>query len=286
MIQNIKKYWQALRLSEVALMSGFFIIGSFFAIEEIDSTVFIKLLGLSALSFFIVLSVYSFNAAAGKTQDKNNLRLKNLWNFNKQVFLLISLVFFLISIVLSFILYHYASALCFIIIILWVSYSHPSYGLKQKAIWGTLIHFFAQILHFIMAWIIFTDFIPESILIALFFSIAFSSGHILHEIIDYEADKDSGFKTSPVVFGIRNTSFVLVFILLINSSLICYLLISDIISIVAWLSFFPASLIHLLLVLANINNIKLKALLVRNVYRSLYFTAGIVFFVLILLKNI
>ena len=282
----ILKYWNAFRINEVILMSGFFIIGSFFSISTFNNEVVFHLLGLVILSFAIVLSVYSFNAAAGKEQDANNLRLKNLWNFSKPTFLKISAVFFALSLIISFSLSIISFLLTIVITLLWILYSHPVFGLKQKAIYGTLIHFVGQILHFIMAWIIFKNFSIDALLIATFFAIAFSSGHLLHEIIDYEADKNSGFKTSPILFGIKRTSLFLVLILVINSLLICYLVVEGIISTTAWGCFFPVSAIHLLLIVVIFRNIFSRAILVRNIYRSLYFAAGITYFVLILFNDI
>lgn len=286
MISLLKKYWQAFRLNEVILMSGFFIIGGFFAITEFNKEVAYKLIGLIILSITIVLSVYSFNAAAGKSQDANNLRLKNLWNLSKSTFLIFAALFFAFSLIISFYLNIISSILTVIIILLWVLYSHPVIGFKQKAVWGTLIHFIAQILHFIMAWLIFQIFSWDAVLIAIYFSIAFSSGHLLHEIIDCEVDKNSGFRTSPVVFGIKKTSLLLILMLLINCVLISFLLNSETITVFAWICFFPSSIIHLLLVLINYRNIREKALLIRNIYRPLYLVSGIIYFIIILTKDI
>ncbi len=282
MKEIILKYWQAFRLNEVILMSGFFIIGSFFAIEEFDSDTVLKLSGLVMLSFTIVLSVYSFNAAAGKAQDKNNLRLKNLWNLNQKTFLIFSTLFFLLSLVISLFLNFYCSILTIIITALWILYSHPKFGLKQKAIYGTMIHFFGQILHFIMAWIIFQDFSIDAVLIAIYFSTAFSSGHLLHEIIDFDADKESGFRTSPIVFGINKITKLLIFILSLNALILVLLAYFEIIPNIAFYCFFTASLVHLVLISFFYRNIKDKALFVRNIYRFLYFAAGIIYFLILL----
>ena len=56
---------KALRIPEVALMSGFFIIGSFFGIDEWNYNILIKLVMICFISFFTILSVYTYNAAAG-----------------------------------------------------------------------------------------------------------------------------------------------------------------------------------------------------------------------------
>ncbi len=277
MIKVLKRYWQALRFSEVFLMSGFFLIGGIFAINSFDYENILKLLGLGVLSVTIVLSVYSFNSAAGKEKDANNIRLQNLWNFSEKKFLFFALIFFLISLSLSFVLNKFASILCAITIFLWSLYAHKTNGLKQKAIYGTLIHFFGQIIHFVMAWIIFREFSYEAILIAIFFSLAFSSGHLLHEIIDYECDKNSGFKTSAIKFGVKTIAKSIAIILFLNLIIISLLFVFNYISEVAFISFALATLIHFCIIVFNINNILQKALLIRYIYRIVYLLAGVIF---------
>ena len=284
MIKFIKKYWQALRLSEVSLMSGFFLIGSFFAVDSYNQENIVKIILLGVLSFSIVLSVYSFNSAAGKENDSNNIRLKNLWSFSKNKFLIFAFIFFIISISLSFILNNFASILSILIIFLWILYSHKTIGLKQKAIYGTLIHFFAQILHFVLAWIIFKDFTYDVVFIAIFFSIAFSSGHLLHEIIDYESDKITGFKTSAIKFGVKTIAKSIAIILFLNLIIISLLFVFNYISEVAFISFALATLIHFCIIVFNINNILQKALLIRYIYRIVYLLAGVIFILFTILQ--
>lgn len=286
MIKFIKKYWQALRLSEVSLMSGFFLIGSFFAIDCYDQENIVKIILLGVLSFSIVLSVYSFNSAAGKENDSNNIRLKNLWNFSKNKFLIFAFIFFIISISLSFILNNFASILSILIIFLWILYSHKTIGLKQKAIYGTLIHFFAQILHFILAWIIFKDFSYEVIFIAIFFSIAFSSGHLLHEIIDYESDKITGFKTSAIKFGVKTVAKSISLLLFINIIIISLLFYFSHISKIAFISFAIANLIHFGIIVLNVNNILQKSLFIRKTYRLVYLLAGLIFILFTIIQAV
>lgn len=286
MISIIKKYWQALRLSEVSLMSGFFLIGSFFAIDVYDKDNIIKIFLLAVLSFSIVLSVYSFNSASGKKNDFNNIRLQSLWNFSKNKFLVFALIFFIISISISFFLNKFASILCVLIIILWILYSHKTIGLKQKAIYGTLIHFFGQILHFILAWMIFTDFSFQAILIAIFFAIAFSCGHLLHEIIDYEADKSTNFKTSAIKFGVKTVAKSISLLLFINIIIISLLFYFSHISKIAFISFAIATIIHFGIIALYINNILQKSLFIRKTYRLVYLLAGLIFILFTIIQAV
>lgn len=285
MKNKIAKYWNAFRLNEVILMSGFFIIGGIFAIEEITIENSFKLFLLSLLSFSIVFSVYAFNAAAGKELDKNNLRLKNLWDLNKNSFLSFSIICFVTALIISYFLKPFSAALTTIIIAIWILYSHPVFGLKQKAVWGTLIHFFGQIMHFNLAFLIFSEISLNSILISIFFAIAFSSGHLLHEIIDYDADKKAGLKTSAIIYGIKNTTKALFGLLFLNIVLLFSLLYFSIISRTVFYPFAFASISHFLLIFHFYYSKKISALKVRNTYRIIYLISGIVYWILIIFNN-
>lgn len=266
-------------------MSGFFIIGSFFAMHDVNLESLNKLILLCFMSFSIVFSVYCFNAAAGKEDDQYNVRLKSLWNITKKKYLLISLVFYLISACLCIYLNPITLVLTSVIIGLWILYSHPIIGLKRKAIWGTIVHFFGQILHFNLAYLIFQPININSILISIYFSIAFSSGHLLHEIIDYESDKTAGLNTSTVVFGPRFIKKIIILILSFNLILISILGYLSIFELIAFISFIIASTIHLLLLIIMYFHNNINPTNVRNIYRCCYFLGGIIYLFSILYKS-
>jgi lycopene elongase/hydratase (dihydrobisanhydrobacterioruberin-forming) len=281
----VKKLIRALRLEEVSLMSGFFVIGGFFAIQEINAQSVLRIFLLGVLSFSVVLSVYSFNAASGIKSDKNNLRLKNLWHINARLYYLFAFGFFLVSIFCGLFLHKFIAIMAIIIIALWVLYSHPVIGLKQKAVYGTLIHFFGQIIHFNMAYLAFQNLSFESLFISIFFAIAFSTGHLLHEIIDMEADKQAGLKTSPILFGLNKTLNAIVILLLINLILLIALFIVGIISIAFYCFIIPA-VMHLFLFFINKHKIEKMSLNIRNIYRIIYLLGGLVFCTLVLINII
>jgi len=278
----LKRWIKAFRLEEVFLMSGFFIIGGIFAIESFDKENIVKLLLISIMSFFIVISVYAFNSAAGKEQDKNNIRLKNLWDFKKCTFLIFAIVSFTISMVISIYLKPVSATISLIIIIIWILYSHPRFGLKQKAIWGTIIHFIGQILHFNLAYIIFCNISIESVFVSMYFAFAFSSGHLLHEIIDYDADKQAGLKTSAIMFGHKKTLIAIISLLIINFLLLIFLGFFGYIDKTAFFCFLPASFFHLIYMVRFYYSKNINPIVIRNTYRILYFISGFTFFVFLI----
>lgn len=277
-LKKIELIIRAFRIPEVIMMSGFFLIGGFFAIDTVGINEIYKILALGILSVFIVFAVYSFNAYAGIDDDKYNLRLQSLFSVSPKFFIssFFTASFFVIAI--SLFLNPFTIVFSIIILILWTFYSHPKYGLKQKAIYGTLIHFVAQTFHFILAWMVFKDISLNAILLAIYFSIAFSCGHLLHEIIDYNADNSSGFKTTPIKFGIKTSTYAITTLLGFNMVYLYLLFYLKILDYETFLSFFAASAAHFILIISSFKNIKENAIKIRKYYRLLYFFAGLIFF--------
>ncbi|HOY31898.1 MAG TPA: UbiA family prenyltransferase [Bacteroidales bacterium] len=261
---------KALRIPEVALMSGFFIIGSFFGIDEWNYNILIKLVMICFISFFTILSVYTYNAAAGKQADVFNKRLSALGKFSSLTYKISGIIFLLFSIALSALIHIIFPLLTLIVYLIWLVYAHPKWGLKHKAYWGTVLHFFAQILHFNMCYFAFKDVSIYSISLSVFFAIAFSAGHLNHEIIDYEADKHAQIKTTAVKHGIHKVLFTIIVLCAVNI-FYCFVLkrMGIIDNTMSWLMIIP-SFLHLSLYIIYAKNILKKSKLIRSFYRTFY----------------
>lgn len=277
---KLRKYLNALRIKEVALMCGFFIIGSLFSIEAIDNQNLINLWVIVLLSFSIIMSIYSFNAGAGTDKDIHNKRLKNLNAINKSSYYSISAIFFVLSSILS--LYFSFQAIFFVIAIisLWVLYSHRRFGLKQKAIWGTIIHFISQILHFNLGYLAFKQPNIDSLLISIIFAIAFSIGHLLHEIIDSKSDLKSNLKTSPIVFGISKTINAIIILSTTNCLLLLLLYYTKTINNITFFTFIFPLVFHCILFMYYKNKMDTNAIIIRTYHRIIFFIGGFAFIVL------
>jgi 4-hydroxybenzoate polyprenyltransferase len=197
------KILKALRIPEVTLMTGFFMIGAVFAITKLDTETILKLLVISVACFFLIISIYAFNSFFGKKQDEKNERLADLKNMSRLGFLITSIVALAISLFLGFYLSPFIPIALVGVAALWIIYSLPVFGLKHIPFAGTALHFIAQIIHFNMVYYVFAPLNLESLMLSLFFSFCFSGGHINHEVIDYEADKSAGIKTGAVLLGLN-----------------------------------------------------------------------------------
>ena len=269
------------RSAEVALMLGFPITGALVAFDSpadfFNSDIPIFILGI----FFLCSAVYSFNALAGIAEDVKNVRLSALKGRRK--FFLLSLTVFIIAFIMSFSFLSSFLVICSIVsFFLWMVYSFPKKGFKYKPVLGTLIHFVGQILHFEMGYSVIKPTDSFSLLISIYFALLFSAGHINHELIDYEADRETGINTGAVFFGKK--VWTAVSFILFSGATVFLLWISIIrtINIIIFFPFIAAGFLHIArkLMTYKLDYSKDRFLSERSFYRFAYFAAGILFVVI------
>ncbi len=279
-------YAEALRIKESFVMSGFFIIGSFFAIGEITLPIIIRVILIWLVSFFTILSVYAINSGFGKSEDASNHRLSSLRVIQPKVFIGFGIVFLLPAFLIGFYLDYRVTLFTTIIFLIWFAYSHSKYGLKYKAIYGTILHFVAQIIHFNMCFIVFREINSFSVLISVYFSFAFASGHLNHEIIDYLADKSARIKTSAVKYGWKKSVNAILSLTLFNIVYLVTLLFVGVIDFIEFILLFTPVLIHFSIFALRRNNALQKAISNRNWYRAMYLLSLLAIIAYRLLFNI
>lgn len=262
-----------LRIQEVILMTGFFLIGSFFSINDYNVDVILKLVLIGKSSFLIILAHYCYNSAAGKSKDNKNDRLKSLKLLSAKSFYYLAYIFLILALLFAFLIHWHFSLTCLIIFLIWKIYAHPTIGLKHRPYWGTVLHFFAQIIHFNMCYAVFNDIGINSISISIYFSIAFAAGHLHHEIIDYKPDKKSGSVTTVVKHGINSAIMIIIILYALNLVLTSILYFFDFIDMIIYIVMLIPVIFQFILYSIYSKNIYNKAIAIRTAYRAAYFIA-------------
>jgi 4-hydroxybenzoate polyprenyltransferase len=196
----VKSLLRALRIKEIIGKAGFFMVGVLFAEPPIN----IKNLTI-IIHFFVIcivngIAIYLFNAAFGFHQDKTNNRLGDLNRFERTKLLTLGIITGAIGFIWLYLFSPMLVLPALIVYALWIIYSFPR-GLKRIPLLGLVTAFTGQLVHFHLGYFVFDELSIESILIAGYFSLLFTAGHALHEVIDHDADKKAGLKTSAVFFG-------------------------------------------------------------------------------------
>jgi 4-hydroxybenzoate polyprenyltransferase len=205
--EKIKKIVAAGRLYEVIMMSGFFMVGWWWAINS-NKIDWLKALTLWAGVIFYTLSVYNLNAYTDYEYDSHNPRLKKLgtikkWQYGIGIIILFvacECIFYKLNVQLV-----WAGLAGFG---LWCLYYLPGIKLKASMLGGTFIHLIGGMVHFHFGWMAVQTVSVMSILCSLQIALLLCAGHINHEMLDYESDKAHSVRTTTVRIGLKKAQWL------------------------------------------------------------------------------
>jgi len=277
-MKKISAFIKSARFAEVSILLGFPLIGLFFAFESASQLVSMPVFLFILAVFLLFTAIYAFNGLAGIGEDGENARLSDLKN-RKPTFVTTLAVSLSLSLACFFFIKPGLAIFAVISFLLWCVYSFPKKGFKYRPVLGTLIHFFGQIIHFLMGYAVIKPVDNAGIAASVYFALLFSAGHINHELIDREADEKTGIMTGAVCFGAKKwerVSFCLFFaaaVYIFAASLEVYG------TVLYTLPFAAAGSIHTIYKILSFKKTpdQSKFLAERSFYRILYFVAGILF---------
>ena len=84
-------------------------------------------------------------------------------------------------------------------------YSLPAFSWKGRPLLNSFMHVCGGALHFLLGYSIGSAVDSRGIVIAIFFAVTFTAGHLTQELRDYDGDVRNGVRTNAVVFGRRRT---------------------------------------------------------------------------------
>ena len=169
-------------------------------------------------------------------------------------------------------------------------YSHPKVNFKGTPIASSLPHLIGGFFHFLLGYVVFLPvcygctvsvWISRGVLIALFFALTFTAGHLNHEVRDFELDSKNNVRTNAVAFGKRRT--FIAGLIVFSLAYLCLILLTGFSLIVSplifWLSI-PFYVLHLYwsvrVLQADLSSEVLCRFQIQ--YRSLYAVIGILMF--------
>jgi len=220
-----------IRWGEVLLLQGAPLFGVAFSIGAITPARIGIAMIFAAASFLLVAHVFVFNDWADAAQGLSQRTYGS--DARPPVLLGLSLFLLAASVALFIFLPLRTFLLALTIALLGFFYSHPRQNGKSRPIISSSIHFLGGLLHFLLGYSLFYELDQRGVLLALFFALTFTAGHLNQEVRDFEIDRESGARTNAVVFGKRRNfiASVLVFAL----SYACLFLLS-------WLGHLPFGL--------------------------------------------
>lgn len=178
------------------------VMGVILSVGQITSAKVQPIVLLVAACFFLVAHVWTLNDWAEISTcvetpkaifPSNGIRSRNLLYFSIWLLVAGMGLFSLLGLKISLI----AAA----IVIFGFIYSLPCINSKGRPLLSSLTHFAGGMLHFLLGYSLFAPIDRNAVLIASFFALAFTAGHVIQEVQDYDADMRAGIRTNAVAFG-------------------------------------------------------------------------------------
>jgi len=209
-------YLSCIRYQDVLVLQGSPLLGAAFSIPAFSVETAVRGGVFALASMLLVAHIFSLNDWAGIALDANDP------NKSADVFVtrgiasrdvaVLSLVLLGASLLLFALLRRQTLLVGLAVAALGAVYSHPALNAKGIPIVSSLPHLVGGTLHFLLGYSLFADIDGRGVLIALFFAMTFTAGHLNQEVRDYEGDRLNGIRTNAVAFG-RARAFAAGFVL-------------------------------------------------------------------------
>jgi len=205
-----RAYLSCIRYQEVLLLQGSPLLGAAFALKEITVESALSVLLLALAGFLLVAHIFTFNDWAGIASDSNDPnKSANVFStrgITPRGVLLLSAGLLAASLLVFTLLPGRTFLVAVAIAALGLFYSHPSINAKGLPLVSSSPHLVGGTLHFLLGYSLFGGIDSRGILIAFFFALTFTAGHLNQEVRDYEGDRLNGVRTNAVAFG-RTAAF-------------------------------------------------------------------------------
>ena len=199
-------YVSCIRYRDVLILQGSPLLGMAFAFREVTTEKAVSMGVFVLASLLLVAHVFSFNDWAGIALDSNDP------NKSADVFVtrgvsrhgvaVLSLALLAASLALLALLpFRTTLVLGIVIAALGALYSHPAFDAKGTPVVSSLPHLIGGALHFLLGYSVLAGIDRRGTLIAVFFALTFTAGHLNQEVRDHDGDRLNGIRTNAVAFG-------------------------------------------------------------------------------------
>jgi 4-hydroxybenzoate polyprenyltransferase len=189
----------------VLVLQGSPLLGALFALDGFTGPRAVQLALLACGSFLLVAHVFAINDWANigsDSRDANKARAVFLTKgVSRREFGVFSLVLLLGSLTILAALPVRTMLIALGIAVLSAVYSHPAVEAKAIPLLSSAPHVAGGTLHFLLGYSVFRGVDGPGLLIALFFAVTFTAGHLNQEVRDHAGDRASGVRTNAVAFG-------------------------------------------------------------------------------------
>lgn len=181
-------------------MTGFSFIGALFTDPDRWSLWPVASSSLAIVSY--VMAVFFLNSFADHQADSSSERLRHVAHVPRQTYLLLFAAAALAVMALSWPAGSRLVTVMVVSLLLWCLYYLRPFRLKSRLLGGTFAHLAGGILHFQMGYVGFGMTDADGWWISVFFALILAAGHFNHEMMDHGSDRDNGYMTTTVRWGL------------------------------------------------------------------------------------
>lgn len=198
-------YLSCIRYQDVLILQGSPLLGMAFAFREPTTDKVVSMGVFVLASVLLVAHVFSFNDWANIVLDsKDPNKSADVFvtrGVSRHGIAVLSLTLLAASVLLLALLPRSTLVLGIVIAALGAFYSHPAFDAKGTPIVSSLPHLVGGALHFLLGYSVLGGIDGRGVLIALFFALTFTAGHLNQEVRDHDGDLLNGIRTNAVAFG-------------------------------------------------------------------------------------
>lgn len=213
---GFRAYVSCIRYQDVLILQGSPLLGVAFALNDLTLGKTVSVFVFALASILLVAHIFSFNDWAGIALDANDPNKSPdvfvTRGISRQGVVVLSLGLLTASLLLFARLGRQPLLLGIAIAALGALYSHPAFNAKGTPVASSLPHLIGGVLHFLLGYSVFGGIDRRGTLIALFFALTFTAGHLNQEVRDHDGDRLNGIRTNAVAFG-KKAAFAAGFLL-------------------------------------------------------------------------
>jgi 4-hydroxybenzoate polyprenyltransferase len=205
----VARYLSCLRVQEILVLQGSPLLGAAFALrhsaaDHLGSIAILVLGNLCLVAHIFVLNDWS-NLSADLGDPNKAADVFTARGVGRTEMGVLAAGLLAVSLVLFSRLGAVTLSIALGIAALSALYSLPPFSWKGRPLLNSVAHVAGGVLHFLLGYSLGHLVDRAGFVIAIFFAVTFTAGHLTQELRDYDGDVGAGIRTNAVIFGRRRT---------------------------------------------------------------------------------
>lgn len=224
---RIVRYFSCLRLPEILVLQGPPLLGAAFALREALTQSAAQLALLMTANVLLVAHIFALNDWSNHSADLGDANKAAVVFTARGVGQWEMGVLTAGLLILSLALFSRLGAATLVIALgiaaLSALYSLPPFAWKGRPLLSSAAHVVGGALHFLLGYALASAVDRRGLIVATFFAVTFTAGHLTQELRDYDGDVRNGVRTNAVVFGKPRTFAASLALFTLSQALLVFL---------------------------------------------------------------